>query len=92
MFHDIRSPKRCLVIGSLALCEIIFHQRDIILYVLVPAMLLFIHNTPISAFSTKCYKVLRWEIGGKDFPVYIILLPFTHDSMQEMSLNISEIQ
>lgn len=37
-------------------------------------------------FSLKCHLLLRWEIGGTDFPVYQLLLPFVHDLMQEMFL------
>lgn len=59
-------------------------------YMLVPAMY-FIHNTAATAFSQKCKWVSRWGIGGIDFNEYRSLLPFTHDDMQVMLLNISGI-
>lgn len=49
----------------------------------------FIHNTAILAFPVNCSDVLRWETGTTDYPEYRSLLPFPHDPIQELFLNIS---
>lgn len=45
----------------------------------------FIHNAAVAALSLRCYFLLRWKTGDTNGS----MLPFMHDPMQEVFLNVS---
>ncbi len=55
---------------------------------LVPAASL-LSVTAVQALSPNV--TMRWEIGNTDFSENLFLLPFSHDNVQELFLNISGI-
>lgn len=77
--------QQSIAIGSLAPRECVFRQTYI-LYLFVSTMSLVSLTTQPCHSSLTCHLLLRWEIGGTDFPVYQLLLPSVHDFMQEMFL------